>query len=149
MPKGIGWKRLDHVSIAVDDAQKWVAFYRKLFGLNGKEHEWFDDKKEGYKGTVLDLPNTDAQLEVLQPNRDDSFVKKFLETKGKGVHHITIEVEDIEAAAAYLREEMGIEPFRGIWSDGSWRQTFIHPRDSGGVLIQLYERERKGTPPPP
>ena len=69
------------------------------------------------------------------------FVKKFLSQRGPGVHHITIEVEDIEKAAAFLRDEMGIEPFRGVFSDGEWKQTFIHPRDSGGVLYQLYEWE--------
>jgi methylmalonyl-CoA/ethylmalonyl-CoA epimerase len=141
--KAIGWKRLDHVSVVVEDADKWLAFYRKLFGLDGKEHAWFDDKKEGFRGTAVDLPNTDVQLEVMEPNHDGSFLKRFLAERGGGVHHTTVEVEDIEAAAAYLKNEMGIEPFRGIWSDGVWRQTFIHPRDTGGVLIQLFEPEKK------
>ena len=139
MARSIGWKRLDHVSLAVADAGRAMAFYEKLFGLE-TDHE-FTSPEEGFQGGVFNMPNAQAQLEILEPSDPNSFLHKFLGERGPGVHHITIEVEDIDAAAAYLREEMGIEPFRGVWSDGDWRQTFIHPRDSGGVLYQLFQWE--------
>jgi methylmalonyl-CoA/ethylmalonyl-CoA epimerase len=144
MPKSLGWKRFDHYSIAVPDAEKTIAFHQKLFGLT--ENHPFTSGAEGFTGAVLDMPKKQGQIEILEPDGDDSFLHKFLERNGPGVHHITIEVDDIEQAAAFLREEMGIEPYRGIWSDGEWKQTFIHPRDSGGVLYQLFEWEEGKRP---
>ncbi|MCZ6707644.1 MAG: VOC family protein [Chloroflexi bacterium] len=139
MPKSLGWKRFDHYSIAVPDSEKAIAFHEKLFGLETAHR--FNSPSEGFNGAVLDMPKKQGQIEILEPAGDDSFLHGYLEKHGAGVHHITIEVEDIEEAVAYLREEMGIEPYRGIWSDGEWRQTFVHPRDSGGVLYQLFEWE--------
>lgn len=139
MASGLGWKRLDHISIAVPDADRTVALYRKLFGLT--ESRRVASESEGYRGAVLDMPGDQGQIEILEPYGDGSFLQKFLDERGSGVHHIAIEVEDVEQAAAYLREEIGIEPFRGVRSDGEWKQTFIHPRDSGGVLYQLFEWE--------
>ena len=138
MPKGVGWRRFDHYSIAVADARKAADFHKKLFGLEESSTSASDPE---FSATILDMPRGQGQVEFLEPASDDSFVAKFLARRGPGVHHITIEVEDIEKAAAFLRDEMGIEPFRGVFSDGEWKQTFIHPRDSGGVLYQLYEWE--------
>ncbi len=145
MPKSLGWKRFDHYAIAVPDARKAIEFHKKLFGL--KENHPFTSEEEGYIGAVLDMPKQQGQIEILAPYGDNSFLSKFLDDRGPGVHHVTIEVEDIEQAAAYLREELGIEPYRGIWSDGEWKQTFIHPRDTGGVLYQLFEWEPGKRPP--
>ncbi|MEE9277914.1 MAG: VOC family protein, partial [Dehalococcoidia bacterium] len=139
MAKDLGWKRFDHFSLAVPDADKAVAFHRKLFGF--EFNHWFTSESEGFRGAVLDMPHAQGQVEILEPHGDNSFLHKYLAQHGPGVHHIAIEVHDIEAAAAYLRDELGIEPFGGIWSDGEWKQTFIHPRDAGGVLYQLFEWE--------
>ena len=54
------------------------------------------------------------------------------------MHHITVEVEDADAACEFVREEMGIEPLSEPYSDFEWHQFFIHPRDTGGVLVQIY-----------
>ena len=137
MPKQLGWKRFDHISIVVPDAAEAVTFYMKLFGL--RLNRWATSEEEGYRAALLDMPNDQGQFEILEPAGVDSFLRTFLQERGPGVHHITVEVDDVEKAAAYLREEMGIEPHRGVWSDGDWKQTFIHPRDSGGVLYQLFE----------
>lgn len=145
MAKSLGFKRLDHYAIAVPNADEAVAFHKKLFGL--ETDHWFNSEAEGFRGAVLDLPQRQAQIEILEPLGEDSFLHPFLASRGPGLHHVTIEVEDIEAAVAYLREEMGVEPLRGIWSDGEWRQIFIHPKDSGGVLYQLFEWEPGKRPP--
>ena len=137
MAKSLGWVRFDHYSIAVRDADQAITFHEKLFGLE-RDHV-FRSPSEGFRGGLLNMPDGQGQVEILAPMGDDSFLHRYLETRGAGVHHITVEVEDIDAAVEYLREEMGIEPYRGIWSDGQWRQTFIHPRDTGGVLYQLFE----------
>lgn len=135
--KGLGWKRFDHISLAVPNANEAVDFYERLFGV--ERSHYFSSPTEGFRGAVLDMPNGQGQFEVLEPQGEDSFLTAFMERSGAGVHHITIEVEDVEAAVEYLREEMGIEAYRGIWSDYEWKQTFIHPKDTGGVLYQLFE----------
>ena len=137
MAKSLGWVRFDHYSIAAPDAEQAIAFHEKLFGLE-RDHV-FRSPSEGFRGALLNMPNRQGQVEILAPFGDDSFVQDFLDRRGPGLHHITIEVEDIDAAVEYLRDEMGIEPYRGVWSDGQWRQTFIHPRDTGGILYQLFE----------
>ena len=106
MPKSLGWKRFDNYSIAVPDARKAIEFHKKLFGL--EENHPFTSEEEGYHGAVLDMPKQQGQIEILAPYGDNSFLSKYLDDHGPGVHHVTIEVEDIEQAAAYLREELGI-----------------------------------------
>lgn len=137
MPEGLGLKRLDHVAFVVEDADRAVRFFQRLLGI-ALDRE-FTSPSEGFRGALLDLPNKQAQFEVLEPHGDTPFLRDFLAKRGPGVHHITLEVEDVEAAVRYLRRELGIEPFRGVWSDGDWKQTFIHPRDTGGILFQLFE----------
>lgn len=139
MPMSLGWKRFDHYSIAAPNARKMIDFHRKLFGL--EEVEQIDSPNQGYRGAILEMPGKQAHIEILAPSDDNSFLNKFLDERGAGVHHITIEVEDIDQAAEFLRHEMGIEPHGGVWSDGEWRQTFIHPKDTGGILYQLFEWE--------
>jgi methylmalonyl-CoA/ethylmalonyl-CoA epimerase len=111
-----------------------VEFFRELFGM--KVAGRFDNPEDGYNGVVLDMPGG-AQWEILEPAGENSFVTRFLNERGPGLHHVTFEVESIEAAAAVLRQK-GIEPF-GVRAAGSWKELFIHPRDTGGVLVQLYE----------
>ena len=95
-----------------------------------------------FKGVAMNIPGSPTQWEILEPFGDDSFLHRFLAERGPGMHHATFEVEDIEKAAATLRR-YGVEPFgEGIAND--WKQLFIHPRDSGGVLIQLYEKVNAG-----
>ena len=65
-----------------------------------------------------------------------TFMVEMVETANNLPHATARRV--VEKAAAVLRDEMGIEPLRGIFSDGEWKQTFINPRDSGGVLYQLF-----------
>lgn len=85
---------------------------------------------------ALRVPGSSVRLEVLSPAGEGGFLERFLERGGSALHHLTFEVEDIERAAEALRGR-GIEPFRRRTGPG-WQKLFIHPRDSGGVLIQLY-----------
>ncbi len=129
-------KRIDHVSMAVPDMAMRAKFFEDLFGM--KPLERYDEPGEGYHGLVLSIPGSDTKLELLEPAGENSFVAKFLDQKGSLYHHVTFEVTDIREAARVLRE-YGIEPF-GYREDADWaRELFIHPRDTGGVLIQLFE----------
>jgi methylmalonyl-CoA/ethylmalonyl-CoA epimerase len=131
----LGIKRIDHVSVVHSDLEGRIAFYRDLFGMEVAER--FETTDGGFRGAALRIPGSPSQWEILEPLGEDSFLHKFLADRGPGMHHATFEVEDITKAAAALRA-YGVEPF-GESTAGTWKQLFLHPRDTGGVLIQLYE----------
>ncbi len=133
---GIGWVRFDHVAIAAEDPGRAATFWQKLFGLE-LDH-WTLSQDEGFRVAQFHFPKRQMGLEIIGPWDESSFMKRFLDTRGPGMHHITIEVEDAEQAYRYVREELEIEPISEPFSDFEWSQFFIHPRDTGGVLIQLY-----------
>jgi methylmalonyl-CoA/ethylmalonyl-CoA epimerase len=129
-------KRIDHVAIAAESIDERVRFLSELFGM--KPGPRYDNPQDGYNGVELTIPGSDTKWEVIEPAGENSFVTRFLGQRGPGLHHVTFEVTDIEAAAKVLRER-GIEPV-GMRVEGAWnKELFIHPRDTGGVLIQLYE----------
>ncbi len=99
-------------------------------------------RRPATKGVALDIPGGGTQWELLEPLGDDSFLSRFLDENGSGLHHVTFQVESIEKATLALRE-FGYKPFGGREAE-SYKEVFIHPRDSGGVLIQLYEGEWEG-----
>lgn len=128
--------KLDHVAVAVSKIDEHLPIYTQLFGMEVLGR--FRSEEERYAGVTLDVPGSNAQWEVVQPTSDDSFLARFLRERGPGLHHVTFQVEDVEKAAEILRAR-GIEPFGGVRVGSTWKELFIHPRDSGGVLIQLYE----------
>ena len=132
----LGWKRLDHVSIAAADPKAAAAFWRKLLG--GEIDHYTVSPDGGFRVAMMHLPKRQTGLELIGPYDDNSFMQRFLRDRGPGVHHLTIEVEDIDQALAHVRDVMGIEPLDEPYDDYEWRQFFVHPRDTGGVLIQFY-----------
>lgn len=138
----LGVKRVDHVSMAVWDLEKQVAFFENVFGW--KVAGRFKNEREGYSGVVMDIGPGQPQWEILEPLGEHSFLRKFLRERGPGIHHVTMEVENADAAADHLRQ-CGIEPFGGPRVSWDWKEFFVHPRDTNGVLFQLYEH----VPPPP
>lgn len=135
-PGELGAVRFDHVSMAVDDLDKQIEWQTRVLGMEALRR-WQDDEL-GYKAAIMSIPGSDLEFEIMAPIREDSFVRKFIDERGKGMHHVCVEVESTEAAAAAL-ERQGITPFRGIIDNGWKKHTFIHPKDSGGVLFQLFE----------
>ncbi len=132
-------QRVDHVSMAVPDLEKQIAWHQKTFG--GEVEGRWEEQHLGYYGAIMTLPGSKLKFEMIQPSRPDSFVQKFIDTKRPGMHHICCEVASVEAAAEALRAN-GIEPFGGV-IESTWKKhTFIHPRDSGGVLFQLFEEAK-------
>lgn len=137
----VGIKRVDHVCMAVWKIDDQLPFFTQLFGW--KEAGRFRNEKEGFAGVVLDVPAADGQRqmqwEILEPIGDESFIAKFLRERGPGLHHVTIEVANADKAATEMRS-FGIEPFGGPRVSWDWKEMFIHPKSSGGVLFQLYEQ---------
>ena len=141
-------KHVDHISMAVPEWKTQAILMDKLFNFKFLR-EFSAGPTTPFSGCVLKIPNSELQWEILQPGSPQSFVAKFLNERGPGLHHITIEVPSINKAIAEMKKK-GLQPFGGVSEDGVWKMTYIHPRDSGGVLWQLFEplnhsRKQKGT----
>lgn len=130
-------KRVDHIAFATHSIDGSLRWFQTLFGA--REVRRMRVEAEGYTFATLAIPNAQIQFELLEPIGAESFVARFLRQRGPGFHHITIEVEDVAAAAEELRRHE-IEPFGGVRGGDGWRETFIHPRDSNGMLIQLVQK---------
>ncbi len=132
---------IDHVGIAVPDFNTAVEFYRGTFGLE-LAHEEINEEQGVHEG-MLRAPGdsgTGAAVQLLAPLSPTSFIAKFLNRKGPGLQQLAYRVTDIDSAMAALRAT-GVRllydtPRRG--TAGS-RINFVHPKDAGGVLVELVE----------
>ncbi len=130
---------LDHIGIAVESIESGLAIYRTL-GIEADGIEEVAD--QGVR--VAFLPVGDSRIELLEPTRDDSPVARHLENRGAGLHHISLRVPDIRSAMARLSEAgfrlLSEEPVRGAHD---CLVCFIHPKSTGGVLIELSQPASK------
>ncbi|MBN2550756.1 MAG: methylmalonyl-CoA epimerase [Anaerolineales bacterium] len=129
-------KRIDHVAILVDDLEKHLSFWRDALGL--EMTQIVDVPAE--KSAVAFLPVGGSEIELVKPTTDDSGLARQLEKRGPGMHHICLEVDDIDGMFARLKEK-GIQllsdaPKMGV---GGRKYAFIHPKSANGVLVELYE----------
>jgi methylmalonyl-CoA/ethylmalonyl-CoA epimerase len=131
----LGIKRTDHVCMAVWKLEERLPMFTELFGMRVVGR--FQNPESGYNGVTLDVPGGGAQWELLEPSDEDSFLARFLRERGPGLHHVTFQVESVEKATKAL-EEYGYEPF-GLRIEEGYGEVYLHPRDTGGVLFQLYE----------
>jgi methylmalonyl-CoA/ethylmalonyl-CoA epimerase len=125
--------KIDHIAIAVNDVMAAAKQYQNAFGVEKIVYETVES--EGVKLAIIKLEN--GRIELMQPTRDDSPIKKFLEKKGEGLHHMALATENIESE--YQRMEgCGIQ-FLGKIRPGSegTKITFIHPKSLSGVLAEL------------
>ncbi len=125
--------KIDHIAIAVNDVESAVKQYQEAFGVTDVEFE--NIETEGVKVAILHLSN--GRIELMQPTNDNSPIKKFLEKKGEGLHHLALETDDIEGEVTRM-EGCGIQ-FLGKIRPGSagTKVTFIHPKSLHGVLAEL------------
>jgi methylmalonyl-CoA/ethylmalonyl-CoA epimerase len=129
---------IDHVGVAVRDLDEAVAFYRDTYGMRLVHEEVNED--QGVREAMMSVGESGACIQLLAPLSPDSTIAKFLERSGPGVQQVAYRVEDVEAASAVLRDR-GLRLLydsarRG--TSGS-RVNFIHPKDAGGVLVELVE----------
>ncbi len=129
-------KRVDHISMAAPSWRVQSERLQKLLGFKFL-HNWEAGPNEDFSGSVSQVRGTEIEFEVIEPAGPGSFVQKFLDENGPGLHHITVEVTDINETCAEI-ERLGMKPFGGITDDGMWLMTYIHPKDSGGILWQLF-----------
>ena len=125
--------RIDHVAIAVNNVEEAVKEYKQAFDISEVEFETVET--EGVRVAILHLKN--SRIELMEPTRDDSPIKKFLTTKGEGLHHVALETDGIESEVERMKG-CGIR-FLGEIRPGSrgTKVTFIHPKSLHGVLAEL------------
>jgi methylmalonyl-CoA epimerase len=127
--------RIDHIGIVVRDIQEALKVYEAALGLPLLEVVEIADQEV----QVAFLPIGESNVELVQPTTDDTGVARFLEKRGEGIHHICIEVEDIQAALAQLMDH-GVEVIDEVPRQGAHgRVVFVHPRGTHGVLIELVQ----------
>jgi len=135
---------VDHVGIAVPDLDAAIAWYADTLGLVATHTETNDE--QGVREAMLSAPgDTGAAVQLLAPLRPDSPIGKFLDRNGPGIQQMAYRVADIDAACAALREK-GVRllydtPRRGTADS---RINFVHPKDAGGVLVELVEPAPNG-----
>lgn len=135
---GAGVLALDHVGIAVTDLDAAVRLHRDVLGLTVVHDEV--NEEQGVREVVLRGPGGGAGVQLLAPLTPDSPVARFLDRRGPGLQQLAYRVADVDAAAAALRGQ-GLEVLYEQGrpgTDGS-RVNFVHPRDAGGVLVELVE----------
>ena len=125
--------KIDHIAIAVNDVEVSAKVYQKALGIDEIEFETVES--EGVKVAIIPMEN--GRIELMQPTKDDSPIKKFLDKKGQGLHHMALETDDIESEVERM-EGCGIQ-FLGKVRPGSagTKVTFIHPKSLEGVLAEL------------
>jgi methylmalonyl-CoA/ethylmalonyl-CoA epimerase len=130
-------KKIDHVAIAVTDVDEALAKWQQAFGLVAKTREVVESQKTE---AVL-LPIGDSNVELISPKGNEG-LQKFLDKKGPGIHHIAIEVEGIESALTFLKG-IGIPLIDETPRKGArgHKVAFIHPKATGGVLVELVEED--------
>lgn len=130
---------IEHVSMATDD----VPGLLRLLGALGMRETYREElSAEGVRS--VQLTSGTACLEVLDPLRDDAPVRRFVTSRGAGLHHVCFEVDDLAATVAALRSAglqlVSPEPRE----DGQGRRVFVHPRSAHGVLMGFVQRHARG-----
>lgn len=142
----LGIVGIDHVCQAFPDRDVLAAWYQELAGF---VQVWRtpEDEHPDMADLVLNVPGSSICWEVIMPRGEDSFIQRFWDRSGAQVHHVTFEVADWDAALAAC-EQHGVETFdasEGSTDGAAWRDAFIHPKLTGGVLVQLFWEERPGV----
>jgi methylmalonyl-CoA/ethylmalonyl-CoA epimerase len=129
---------IDHVGIAVPDLDEAIAFYREKFGLRSVHEE--TNEEQGVREAMLAVGDSGSCIQLLAPLSPDSTIAKFLDRSGPGIQQLAYRVTDVDEAATALREAglrlLYDEPRRGT---AGARVNFVHPKDAGGVLVELVE----------
>jgi methylmalonyl-CoA/ethylmalonyl-CoA epimerase len=129
-------KKIDHLGIAVKNLDEAINLYRSL-GLSPEHREEVLEQKV----RVATLPLGESTIELLEPTASDSPIAKFIETRGEGIHHLAVLVENIEDALSQARKS-GIklideQPRIGV---GGAKIAFLHPKSMKGVLLEFCQR---------
>lgn len=129
-------KRIDHIAVAVESIEKTLAFWRDVLGMEVKQVGEVPEER----AIVAFLSAGGSKIELVEPTVDDTGLSRFLRKQGPGLHHLCLEVDEIEEMLDQLKGK-GIQlinekPLLG--ADGR-KYAFVHPKSTHGVLVELYE----------
>lgn len=128
--------KIDHLGIATKNIAEALKFWEDALGMTSVHTEVVEDQKV----RVAMLPIGESRIELLEPTSDDSPISKFLEKRGGGIHHIAVEVDDIEASLDRLKQNgiRLIDEKPRIGAEGCL-VAFVHPGSTNGVLLELVQ----------
>jgi methylmalonyl-CoA epimerase len=130
-------KKIDHIAIVVESLDTALSVYRDALGMTVTDVREMPEQDV----KMAFLPTGDSEIELLEPLSADSGIGKYLAKRGEGLHHICLEVDDIDATLADLKAKgaqlIDETPKRGAYG----RIAFIHPKGAHGVLVELVQRD--------
>jgi methylmalonyl-CoA/ethylmalonyl-CoA epimerase len=129
---------IDHVGIAVADLDEAMAFYRDTFGMQTVHEE--TNQEQGVREAMVAVGDSGSCIQLLAPLDDSSTIAAFLDRRGPGIQQLAYRVTDVETVAEVLRER-GLRLLYDVAKRGTAGSlvNFVHPKDTGGVLIELVE----------
>lgn len=132
-------KRIDHVAIIVRNIEQSLIFYRDTLGITPSEIKEVPTEQVRIAFLPMGGP-AGSEIELIEPTTPGSSLSKYLEKRGEGLHHICLEVDDIDAALLEMQEKGApvLDNQPRIAAEG--RAIFIHPKATSGVLLELLER---------
>jgi methylmalonyl-CoA epimerase len=130
--------KISHLGIATKGIDEALKFWQDALGLENVHTESVEDQKV----RVAMLPIGETNIELLEPTSEDSPIQKFLEKRGGGIHHIAVEVENIEASLTKLKNQgmRLIDEKPRVGAEGCL-VAFVHPSSAGGVLMELVQKK--------
>ncbi len=132
--------KIDHLGIAVNEIESSLEFWRDALGLENVHTEEVEEQMV----RVAMLPIGATNIELLEPTSDESPVSKFIAKRGTGIHHIAVEVEDIEASLDKLKSAgMRLIDEAPRIGAGGCLIAFVHPKSTGGVLMELVQKPKE------
>jgi methylmalonyl-CoA/ethylmalonyl-CoA epimerase len=135
---------IDHVGVAVPDLDEAIAMYRDVFGMHVTHQE--TNEEQGVREAMVAVGESGSSIQLLAPLNEESTIAKFLARSGPGLQQLAYRVTDVEQVSTVLRER-GVRllydaPRRGTADS---RINFVHPKDAGGVLVELVEPASDAT----
>lgn len=134
---------IDHVGIAVPDLDEAITFYATTFGLHSVHEEV--NEEQGVREAMLAVGDSGSFIQLLAPLSEASTIAKFLDRSGPGIQQLAYRVADIDAVGQTLRDR-GVRLLYDVPKNGTGgsRVNFVHPKDAGGVLVELVEPAAHG-----
>lgn len=130
--------KVDHIGIAVKDLEQAKKFYTEVLGMTAMGEETVEQQKV----KVCFIPCGDSEVELLESTAPDGPIAKFIDKNGEGIQHIALRVDNVEAAIADLKSK-GVRMIDEVprYGAGGASIAFVHPKSTGGILLELSERK--------
>lgn len=128
---------VDHIGIAVKSIDEALKFWEDALGIKCTGREEVEEQKV----ITAFLPLGGTEIELLEPTSPDSPISKFIENRGEGIHHLALRVEDIETALKELKDKgLRLIDEKPRCGAGVARIAFVHPKATGGILLEISQR---------